>query len=489
MLLQMHGLKTRNWIILAIYLVMLLFFIFKMLYYSSYVGRFSDEVPHISYIAYLVQSNKIIPDFKKMTILNPSVAINPSTFGANQYKGTYKFTNSVNYLGHPPLYYQMMRLSGGVNVKDGQVTIDINRLRYFNMMIAIFAMLLIFYIGYTRIDKVPVFHLLYATICVCVPMLSYVCAGVNNDTLSLVGLTLLVLGLLRFTEQKRNFRTYLLISCAVFTAFLAKLTAGLIVGTALILFLIFILIREKNLKFLLSKKFLLTLPIYFTVILYYLIVYTQIGSILPTYKLLDPDGFYNSNFYILPVDRIYYSFLHYMIYFEHNFMLSWIGLMSHISLIKTGYFYKLDKLGLYLLWFIPLFLFFKLRRFKQADKSFLVPLTVFSGVIVAIIVQFLRAYDEYTEVSGYLGGTQSRYYVCGISAIALAVVFIIRDLYNVKIPLKESTAQNSALATILKPRLNTIKNVSIQLICLLFTLLLIYEDFIYFLLNFKEYLK
>lgn len=80
-----------------------------------------------------------------------------------------------------------MRLSGGVKIQNRLVTIDINRLRYFNMMIAVFAMLLIFYIGFTRINKVPVFHLLFATICVCVPMLSYVCAGVNNIFCLLIG--------------------------------------------------------------------------------------------------------------------------------------------------------------------------------------------------------------------------------------------------------------------------------------------------------------
>lgn len=72
-----------------------------MLYYSSYVGRFPDETPHISYIAHLEQTNKIIPNFKEMTILKPIVALNSSTIESNQYKGTYEFTNSTSYLGHP----------------------------------------------------------------------------------------------------------------------------------------------------------------------------------------------------------------------------------------------------------------------------------------------------------------------------------------------------------------------------------------------------
>lgn len=110
-------------------------------------------------------------------------------------------------------------------------------------------------------------------------------------------------------------------------------------------------------------------------------------------------------------------------------------------------------------------------------------------VIFTIIVQFLRSFYEFSNVSGYLGGTQSRYYVCGISAIALAVVFIIKDIYDVKIQLKESLMRNTVLATILKPKLNIIKNVSIHIICLLFVLLLIYEDFVYFIFNFKDYLK
>lgn len=209
--------EKNNVVIIAVYFVMLLFFIFKMTYYAQYVGRFPDESAHIAYIAYLESTNKLIPEFadmrtlKQITVQGGTAATAAKNADIN-YSGKWAFSSSVNYLGHPPLYYQIMRLSGGVKVENGNITVDAARLRCFNMMLASLAMLLIFYIGYSSIGKNPAFHLLYAAICVSVPMLAYVCAGVNNDTLSIIGAAVFLLGLLRFSEGKRNLPTYMLIS-------------------------------------------------------------------------------------------------------------------------------------------------------------------------------------------------------------------------------------------------------------------------------------
>lgn len=480
-----QDIKYGNIIIPIIYIIFLIFFIFKMIFYSSYVGRFPDETAHISYIAYLEQTNKIIPEFKEMNILYPEIT-NQSLMDSNKYKGTYIFTNQTNYLGHPPLYYQIMRLSGGVSVHDGQITIDINRLRYFNMLIAIIAMLLIFYIGYTRIKKNPVYHFLYATICVCVPMLSYVCAGVNNDTLSLVGVTLFTLGLIRFIENKRNYNTYILIGCGIFIAFFSKLTAGLIVTIALVLIILLVLIKEKKFKSFFNKNSLILLPFCTIILIYNLFVYIQIGSIIPTLNQLDPIGFQNSGFYIRPISRIHYSFFEYFNYFLNSFMLSWTGIVSHISLIKNGYFFSINKIGLFLLWIIPFLLIFNIKKLTRENFNVLAPLVIFISIIITALIQFFRAYYEFIKISGYGGGTQSRYYDCGICAIALAVVFVFSELNNTK------NTRNLNYYSLVNVRHNHISKIKINInhaTCLVLSIIIIYEDFIYFLMYFHQYLN
>jgi hypothetical protein len=468
-------------IIVFIYLVMFIFFITKMIYYAQYVGRFPDETCHISYIATLIKDNAIIPDFKNMKILQLVHSFSATTDYTKS--GTYIFGQSLNYLGHPPLYYQIMRLSGGITVNNNIVTVNMFSLRLFNMVLSSLTLLLIFYLGYTRIGKSRLMHLLYATIVVSVPMLSYVCAGINNDNLALIGVSLFVFGLIRFSELKHNYFTFILISVGITISFLSKLTTGTIISFSIIFFLLFYLLKNKNLNFLKSKQFLVTVPIYFIFIAYYVAVYFQTHSIQPTFFGLDPKGFYASGFYVLPSNRIDMSFIIYIKMFLGDFFGNWISIVSHIALLKYGSIFSIQKTALLSLCVLPLMLFWK---FRGNDKLYMLKSTLISvylGVVATISIQTLRAYYEYKNVSGYLGGSQSRYYLCTISAIALAIVFFTKSIYENQ-PKKH-----------LKLRFGN-KKISLPIrktvtgfICVVFIGLLFYEDFIYFLINFKDYLK
>jgi hypothetical protein len=97
---------------------MFVFFVYKMFFYSQCIGRFPDEIEHVSYIATLETDNAIIPDFKSMKILQlvPSAPLIKNNDGI--LTEAFTFGKSFNYLGHPPLYYQIMRLSGGVTVHN-----------------------------------------------------------------------------------------------------------------------------------------------------------------------------------------------------------------------------------------------------------------------------------------------------------------------------------------------------------------------------------
>ena len=478
-------------IIILIYGLAFLFSVYKMFFYVQYVGRFPDEVAQISYIAYLEKENTIIPDFKDMMVLEQKETVNIKSNTADNSKNVlneYTFSDTINYLGHPPLYYQIMRLSRAVQVEGNIVTVNLFKLRCFNIGLSSLAMLLILFIGYTRIDKNPILHWLYATIVVSVPMLAYTSAGVNNDTLSLLGLSVFILGLLRFSERKRNLSTYLLISLGVFIAFMSKLTVGLIIFISIFLFLIFIIIKEKNAWFLCSKKFLVTLPIYLTIVAYYLFVYLKTGSIQPSFRLLDPKSFYESGFYVAVSDRTHMNFIQYAIYFARSFLMSWTGIESGVSLVKTGGIFSLNSIGLLSLLFFPIMLVFQIKRVIHGSETVLVIISIYFGLAISAVIQFLRSFNEYVNISGYLGGFQSRYYLCGISVIALAITFIMKSLYE-RVSVTNQTAKGRfSLRYYQIIKSISSKKIILSSICILFTSLLFYEDFIYFLIYFKDYL-
>lgn len=491
-------------LIILIYAFAFRFFVYKMFFYSEYVGRFPDEMQHVAYIAYLEKENVIIPVFKDMkTFVNNSTAhIDYNTELNSKSKNNtheYTFSNNLNYLGHPPLYYQIMRLSRAVQVNGNNVTVDLFKLRLFNIALSALGMLLILYIGYTRIGKNVILHCLYTTIIISVPMLAFCCAGVNNDTLAFIGVPIFILGLLRFSEQKRNFNTFFIISLGVFISFMAKVSAGMIVLISLFIYVILIIVKEKNARFLISKKFLTTLPIYLVTMGYFLVVYHQTGSIQPSFAKLSPQGFYNSGFYVNVADRTHMNFSQYTVYFARNFLTTWTSIQSHFSLEKIGGAISMNTTAESLLLVLPIILIFQIKRDKRNSSIMLVLISLYFGLAITAITQWLRQYSQYTNISGYLGGFQSRYYLCGIPAIALGVTFIMKNLFEKSsktsnVDERKSNVQYHEITNNLTLQCYETKNsfifkkLVLCIICLIFICMLFYEDFIYFLIYFKDYL-
>lgn len=463
--------------IFAVYSGMFLFFVFKALFYARYVGRFPDEINHIGYIACLEQTGSIIPDFKNMMTLQ--LQNGP---GGDVYAGTYVFSKLLNQLGHPPLYYQLMRLAHGVTVQGGVVVIHIVRLRLFSLGIACAGLLLVFSIGWRRLGTNPFIHLLYAAICVCVPMFSYVSAGVNNDTLAYVAFAIYLEGFLRYLEGRRGGFTYLLLSGGISLALLAKMTVALIAIGTLALYLLWRLVRHKDLSFFRRRAFWATLPAYAPGALYMIAVKLQTGTFQPTLRTLDLQQFINSTFYVTPSVRSHMSFLGYAHYFSLNFLRTWTGIASHVSLTKSENLFSLNQIGLALLFALPLLLFFTRRRGKQADgKTGL--LFAYAALLAVILLQFSRAYWEFAHVSGYLGGYQSRYYLCAVPVLALCTAWGTQAVCE---RLRAPGCQPRLAGA--PPRAALVGLHAVQAGCAGFTALLVYEDFIYFLRYFHQYL-
>lgn len=467
--------------IIAIYVIALLFFIFKMLFYNVYVARFPDEIEHISYVAYLQSTGKIIPNFSDMrTLVYENKDSNLiSSAGLTEKM---KFGNDFNYICHPPLYYQVLRLSGGVTADKGTGVIRVNvfRLRYFSMLIALAAMILIFYIGASRIGSNLVFHFMYAVICVSVPMLAYECAGVNNDTMSLLCFSLFSLAVIRFLEKKRNVGTYFLLAFGLCGCFLSKLTAGVIAIFALINLIVFLAVKERKLTFLFSWKLLITLPVYIMLACYFLVVKFTTGSIQPSFANLCPQQFFKSGFYT-PQLKNSMNFHQYVYYFYKCFRSTWTSIASHISLPKGYHFYSPNESGLIAITLLPVFVYVRplFKKSKELVGGFVG--CAYLAIVTTVGIQFVHAYKEYKYFSGYLGGFQSRYYLCVIIVLAFAAVILAKAIYY-----SDSEKLHEGQKTGKVP-LNK-KKLVVNVACILFSCLLIYEDFIYFILNFKSYI-
>ena len=446
--------------VLLIYLTLYLFFVGKMLFYAAFVGYFPDEMEHVSYVAYLESSGRLLPDFSRMFILVRAGEDGGALNSSNDFSGTLHFSSRVNYLGHPPLYYQLLRLTGGVKVSGGDVTVDIARLRGASMALAAVAMLLILYIGWSRIHGGPAAHMLYGTLCVSVPMLAYGCAGVNNDTLAMLGVPIFLLGLLRWAEGRRGWRTTLLVAAGVNVALLAKLTAGMMVCLTLLIAVLIFAVRRRSIRELLTLPCLGTLPIYLLTGAYFLWVYRQTGSVQPTLRRLSPDQFYSSTFYVPVSQRQSKTFWQFVLYYRYAMTKSWVGIFSHVRYLKTGPAWDINQIALNGMWVLPAagLIGWWLRRPDNRGKTVVLG-AAYAAILLTAGTQCVRSYMEFTRISGYLGGTSSRYYLCAVPVLALSMALPAGD----------------AMAHARRGR-------AWQWAAMLYCGLLLYEDFGYFLL-------
>lgn len=460
-------------LILIIYLVTLGFSWFQMDFYKNYLKGNPDEAAHVSYVGFLEKTDtKVLPDFKNMGIYN----IVHSELDMEE-------SLQVNYLGHPPLYYQILRFTKGVHTNvEGNVVINYDRMWNVSVSIVMLSLILIFYIGFTRIRKIPVLHMLFAGSVISVPMFLYNASGITNDSLTLLTIAVFFLGLLRFTEKKQNLLTYFLIAVGISATLLTKLTAGLIVVLTAIIFVSWYMLKEKSFKALNRKEFYLTLPIYLVAGSYFILLYKEFSTFQPSFFKMDPSGFYESGFYTNFMERRTMSYVEYVQYFSFNFFQTWTGIASHppAMLLKRTPFYAVDQFGLVILWIMPLVLFFKNKISNIVEKRMLQ--FFFVSIVITVITQFSEASQAFFG-RGYMGGFQSRYYLCIVPVLAYSLCKVIEAIYEYQSPdvqLKETSMFSNVIS---------VKNgkVLALILSILLIVLLVYGGIIYFYLHFQSY--
>lgn len=396
-----------------IYTVFMLIFVWKYLSLGAY-----DEMAHISYMADMVKNPSFVPDYAKQYLLvssNSGISDTyANTMALTQSFGTFvgKWTNTVSYLGHPPLYYWIMTPLNAVHFNNELVMVNLDRLRMFNVALTTLGIALFLYIGYTRIDKRYIsLHFLYASMIVAFPMITGIGPTVNNDNLAVLIVAVFMLGIIRFAEKKRNKLTYFLIAIGITASALTKLTMCLMLVVCALFFVIKTIITEKNWKESFNKNFWWSVPIYLTAAIFYSCLFIKYGKIqISLTHLVSTDVFRTYDIvYKAPMLRTRMTFADFINIFKINFLNQWSAGVTWNK--GEGGYFALNRLPFKLLWLSPFVALIR-TKYKKSESDMRNFMKGFSfALIFTVIMQFIRAFKDFQFNSGH-PGLQSRYYIC-----------------------------------------------------------------------------
>ena len=400
--------KTRR-ALLCIYGAALLYYIVKLCWYAVYAGATPDEVAHLSYLAALTRNPALIPDFASL----------PLYAELSQAGGRMVLSPAagVNYLGHPSLYYLLMTLADAIRFQaDGTVLVEILRLRIINIVLTSAAMVLVFYLGWRRLqNRRPLVHALYAAAVVTLPELGYVSSGISNDNLAFIGFVIFFAGLLRYDEERMDLRTYLLIGVGFLLGAFSKLTAAMIMLIMLVIVLVMSVIRTKSLKLIANWYYLAILPCFALFLAYELIIHRRYGGWQPTLSLIAPEFYETTVFYVAPENRVPMSFFQFFSHFALGIAHSWSRAYGHNEQLNT----LMDNGIPGLIFWVPVAAAVvaavtQLIR-RKCDRYTLPTVLGFAGTLAWHLWSGWSGF----RVTGYAGGAQARYYLFLIVPFAL----------------------------------------------------------------------
>lgn len=441
--------KDKNSIIkISIYFVVFLMFIVKVNLYDNHFGYFNDELAHISYIAYLEENFQFQPDFNDMKLLTNCNLKNDSNVCG--------FSNNVNWLGHPPLYYWTMSLMGGITYEDNSYIVNINKLRTNTHILACIGLLLGFILGFIKIKKtVPT--LVYSLILTSIPMFSCVSAGINNDTMSYIVISIFFFGLFRLFDCKRDLLTYSLIALGITGAGLTKVTLFIMVLIISLVVVFNFILKEKSIKVVFNKYFFMSLVLYTPVMIYYVLMLIKYGSF-----QFSPEkaGFILS--YIPEGERTLHGVGEYLAKYIQTFIMTWNRVSNHYTINKSMGFFSISNFGLNMILIIPFIAIIFNSKNKYHKPLFVGTLIAF---VITVIINFIVCYKTYL-VRGYFGGMHSRYYYCLLPMLALLICY---------------QYEGQFITFLKKKTKNKIVSYLWDFLWIAFACILIYDDFLSFL--------
>lgn len=406
-----YGSRTAAAVMCAFdYVALSAYAFFQFNLYTRYLQGFPDEEAHLSYIAYLKQHGGLIPDFADMQVYARTSA---NSLDLSQL-------TEFNRLGHPPLFYQIERFLGGMTIVGSTATFDVVRMEFISFLIGFLGIALTFYLGFTRIRKIPVLHLLFGLMIISPPNLLFTMSGVSNDSMTMLAVSVFVLGIVRFFERRYDVWTYLIIASGVTLSFLSKLTAAMIVGLIAVGVVAYTVCVERNVKPFVRPSFLGTLPIYLIPLGYFGYMIARFHTLQPSFQKYDFSGYVKSNFYVDAEHRLSYGVWEYVNYYIQHFLDTWQALAGTIGVPKPeAPLYSLDRVAVMAILAVPL-LAFLMRRSRHRDYFIIAE----TGILITALYQWYSAFNGF-YTNGYAGAFSSRYYLCAVSIFSLAIIWMI----------------------------------------------------------------
>ncbi len=398
-----------------IYLGMLVFAAAQIYFYWKYVGKTPDYPSHLSYVCYLLKYKTLIPDFSMMR-----------PYSVDELGVYTEAASGYNYLGHPPLYYWILALVQ-LAVNGGE-TLSYTLLCVVSAGMGLLAIGIFYALGYKYIShKKPYLHLLLAVGCVGIPFVTYGFSGLNNDTLSILGVAIAFWGLMRFEHGNRGCGTYALLGLGMMATALSKLTAGMTLGLVYVLYLAYTMYKEKSLKALLNKSCLAVIPFVIICGGYFSIIYSRYGAFQSSISYFDWEYYESTGFYIVFSERAVLTLSQYIAKYIDGFVTTWTDIYSHVTVIKPTSLKNWDHWMFYALPLCPLVLFAR-RNIKERALG----ICVFLSLLLVAFLQFRNACLGFYFGSGYTGGFQSRYYVCFVPVLAFVLARLVESYGNAK---------------------------------------------------------
>lgn len=378
----------RKCAIFAIYGLVFLFFLFRMFYYRDALGYIPNEEAHLSYLAYMEENpGKLIPEFEKIGLCEERVELEGDIC-------QYRIKDRVCYLENPPLYYKFLHLIGGIvteEAEEGQlVYVDEKRLKTANLYLSGFVIIVIFYVGCTRLGTGSILvHGIYAVAATSLPMLAIFGSSITNNNLANLGVSIFVLGALRYYERKRGGLTYILLAAGFFLSAMSSLTAAGFVTVLLVGIIVYDVIWNKGHGVLFNYRFLFTVPVYLVVAVYLILLHVSFGSVQPDMNITASleawkpkvgflsDGWQGWLLFVLMLAAVLFVFLTCV-----------KGFIKHMSR----------------------------ERKRSSYTAFYASMVI--GLVIMMVTQLTKG--RFT-LEGYIGGYQAGYYLCIIPFMALAV--------------------------------------------------------------------
>ena len=174
------------------------------------VTRGFDEVAQVSYVAEIQHAGDPWPAFEKLRMLDPR---------------TFEFTDTLNYLNHPPIFYALLALFGP-RLEGHPSNLLTHRL--LDIALAAIGLAALLGLGLSARFPRPEFYA-YAVPIACIPVLAPLAGAVDNDNLAFLGGAIATFGAWQALASGRQ-RWLAVALIGVVAAGWAKLTGLMLAG-------------------------------------------------------------------------------------------------------------------------------------------------------------------------------------------------------------------------------------------------------------------